>query len=584
MSQPPCPDAEMYLAVLSHLPDATVVVDTAGALLFSNAAAQTLLPGGVAGLGAGLEGSGDTSGYQVFDGQNRALAAAELPLNRVLAGQCLQNEEFLLVVNATACTRWIAVTGKPLTGPGPVAALLTLHDISAAKQQQGHLQQGFHDTLTGLPNRDLFMDRLGHALARALGQPQVLMALLLIDLDRFQVINDNLGHQVGDELLVEIAAQLRSQLSPGTTIARLGIGEFAVLLEDIATSSTAIDLAEQIQAIIAQPLLRQQQEVSVKASIGIALGPAAYKHAGDWLRDADAASRQIKDSPTQTWHVFDNFLQVQQDLRLRTEIDLRQALMGDELRLHYQPIVTLNNEEICGFEALVRWQHPTRGLLPPGEFIHIAEATGLIIPLGWWVLAEACRQMQAWTLAFPAMANFTVSVNMSSKQFSQQNLVEKIQQILAETGFAASRLKIEMTESVLIDHSDSIIATLKQIKALGIKLLVDDFGTGYSSLSYLHRFPFDCLKIDRSFIENADQDFEKLEILQSVVRLAWNLGLDVVAEGVETPRHHAQLKALRCELGQGYLFSRPLAPVAIEAMMAEKIAQRLAPASATPAP
>jgi EAL domain-containing protein (putative c-di-GMP-specific phosphodiesterase class I) len=282
--------------------------------------------------------------------------------------------------------------------------------------------------------------------------------------------------------------------------------------------------------------------------------------------------------------VFDNSLQVKQDLRLQTEIDLRQALERGELRLHYQPIVTISNEEICGFEALVRWQHPTRGLLMPGEFIHIAEATGLIIPLGRWVMAEACRQMHLWTTTYPAMAEFTVSVNMSSKQFSQQHLVAQIQQILEETGFSPHRLKIEITEGVLIDHSDSIIETLEQLKAMGIKLLVDDFGTGYSSLSYLHRFPFDCLKIDRSFIENADQDFEKLEILQSVVRLAWNLGLDVVAEGVETHRHHAQLKALRCELGQGYLFSRPLPPDAIEAMMAEKVAQSLSSASVRQTP
>ena len=570
MSQPPCPAAEMYLAALSHLPDAVIIVDAAGELLFANAAAEALLPGDLAGLG----GSGEPSGYQLLDRYQHPLAKTDLPLSRVLDGQCLQDEELLLMVNAPPSTHWVAVTGKPLSGPAPAAALLTLRNISAAKQQEVSLiQQAFHDTLTGLPNRDLFMDRLGHALARTHDQPEVLMALLYIDLDRFKVINDNLGHQVGDELLVKIAARLRSQLRPEATIARLGGDEFAVLLENIATSSTAIDLAEQIQAAIAEPLLLQQQEVYVDASIGIALGPAAYKTAGDWLRDADAAMYQIKDNPSQHWHVFDSSLQVQQDLRLRTEIELRQALMGNELRLHYQPIVTLNSEEICGFEALVRWQHPTRGLLMPGEFIHIAEATGLIIPLGWWVLAEACRQMQVWTLEFPAMADFTVSVNMSSKQFSQQNLVAKIQQILAETGFEANRLKIEITEGVLIDHSDSIIATLEQIKALGIKLLVDDFGTGYSSLSYLHRFPFDCLKIDRSFIENADQDFEKLEILQSVVRLAWNLGLDVVAEGVETPRHHAQLKALRCELGQGYLFSRPLAPAAIEAMMAEKTAQ-----------
>ncbi|WP_196358130.1 putative bifunctional diguanylate cyclase/phosphodiesterase [Nodosilinea nodulosa] len=583
MSQPPCPDAkidaELYLAALNHLPDAVIVVDAAGALLFTNTAAEALLPGGIAGLG----GQGKSSAYQVLDCQHRPLAAADLPLGRVLGGQHVQAEELVLVISSPPCTRWVTVTGEPLSTVGGAAALLTLRDISGAKQHEDSLlKQAFHDLLTGLPNRYLLMDRLSYALARAQDHPQVSMALLLIDLDRFKAINDNLGHQAGDNLLVEVGTRLRSQLCPNTTLARLGGDEFAILLEDVASSSAAVDLAEQIHAAIAQPFFLNHQEVYLDASIGIALGPAAYESAGDWLRDADIALCQIKSNPDQAWHVFDSSLQVQQDLRLQTEIDLRQALICNELRLHYQPIVTLNNEEICGFEALVRWQHPTRGLLMPGEFIHIAEATGLIIPLGWWVLAEACRQMHLWTTEFPAMANFTVSVNMSSKQFSQPNLVERIQEILAETGFTANRLKIEITEGVLIDHSDSIIATLAQIKALGIKLLVDDFGTGYSSLSYLHRFPFDCLKIDRSFIENADQDFEKLEILQSVVRLAWNLGLDVVAEGVETSRHHAQLKALRCELGQGFLFSRPLSPAAIEAMMAKKNASSLDPTAEPP--
>ncbi|MEA5450366.1 EAL domain-containing protein [Leptolyngbya sp. CCNP1308] len=565
MSQPSCPDAAMYRAVLSALPDAVVVVDPAGVLLFRNAAAEALLPGGIAGLG----GSGDPSDYQVLDQQYRPLAPPNLPLGRVLAGQSLHDEELILAVGSPPKTRWVVCSGGPWAGAG--GALLTLRDISAAKQQEASLlQQAFYDPLTGLPNRHLFMDRLGQALARAHADSQPTMALLVIDLERFKIINDNLGHQVGDEMLIELGVRLLSQSRPEYTVARLGGDEFAILVEDLNSRASAIDLAEKIYAIVQQPFLLQQQQVYVSANIGVALGPAAYQSAADWLRDADIAMYQVKAGPDQGWHVFDSSLRVQQDLRVQTEIDLRQAIDRGELRLHYQPIVTISNEEICGFEALVRWQHPTRGLLPPSEFIHIAEASGLIIPLGWWVLAEACRQMQVWTEQYPAMAEFTVSVNMSSKQFSQQHIVERIQQILDDTGFGANRLKIELTEGVLIDHSDSIIATLEQIKALGIKLLVDDFGTGYSSLSYLHRFPFDCLKIDRSFIENADQDFEKLEILQSVVRLAWNLGLDVVAEGVETPRHHAQLKALRCELGQGYLFSRPLSPAAVEAMMTKK--------------
>lgn len=566
MSQPSCPDAAIYRAVLSALPDAVVVVDPAGVLLFCNGAAEALLPGGIAGIGGS---GGDPPNYQILDRQYRPLATPDLPLPRVLAGQPLHDEELILAVGSPPKTRWVACSGGLWGGEG--AALLTLRDISAAKQQEASLlQQAFYDPLTGLPNRHLFMDRLGHALARAHDDPQTIMALLVINLERFKIINDNLGHQAGDEILIELGARLQALTRPEYTMARLGGDEFAILIEDLDSRASAVALAEKIDSVLQQPFLLQQQQVYISAGIGVALGPAAYQNAADWLRDADIAMHQVKARPDQGWHVFDSSLRVQQDLRVQTEIDLRQALDCGELRLHYQPIVTISNEEICGFEALVRWQHPTRGLLLPGEFIHIAEASGLIIPLGWWVLAEACRQMQVWTEQYPAMAEFTVSVNMSSKQFSQPHIVERIQTILDNTGFVAYRLKIELTEGVLIDHSDSIIATLEQIKALGIKLLVDDFGTGYSSLSYLHRFPFDCLKIDRSFIENADQDFEKLEILQSVVRLAWNLGLDVVAEGVETPRHHAQLKALRCELGQGYLFSRPLSPTAVEAMMAEK--------------
>ncbi len=576
MPQPSSPDPEMYLAVLSHLPEAVIVVDQAGTPVFCNAAAESLLPGGIAGLGQ----TSETAAYQLLDCHQQPLATPALPLSRVLAGQHLHNEELLLAVGSPVHTRWVAVTTCPYAGPGPGTALLTLRDISCTKHREAELlTQGLYDARTGLPNRQLLMDRVGHALARAQSHPHGLMALLLIDVNMAELSDSAQAADLADNLPTELGARLRAEVGPQATVARLDGNQFVILLEDMATGSTAIDLAEQVHAAVTQPFLPQQ--VQVDASIGIALGPGNYQNANDWLHDADVALAQIKTCPSQSWQMFDNSLWMQQDLKLQTEIDLRQAIERGELRLHYQPIVTINNQEICGFEALVRWQHPTRGLLLPEAFIHIAETTGLIIPLGGWVLAEACRQMQAWTEQYPAMAAFTVSVNMSSKQFSQPDLVTEIQRILSETGFPAHRLKIEMTEGVLIDHSDSIIAILEQIKAMGIKLLVDDFGTGYSSLSYLHRFPFDCLKIDRSFIENADRDFEKLEILQSVVRLAWNLGLDVVAEGIETPRHHAQLKALRCELGQGYLFSRPLAPDAVEAMITGKIAQALDSATAT---
>jgi EAL domain-containing protein (putative c-di-GMP-specific phosphodiesterase class I)/GGDEF domain-containing protein len=586
--------AEMYLATLDALADGVIVADATGQAMFCNAIAQALLPGGIGGLGPAPQGLS----YRILAGDHRPLAAAELPLTRLLAGHSLQQEALIVAIDHHSPaadakdsdvqdTRAIdhgptyhpvLCNGRPLVALGAGVVLITLQPrpIGLSPLDDGP-GQPLYNPRTGLPNPPLLMDRLSHALARGNHHTPTLMALLVIHLENPAAGGERWAPS-SDGLLVEVAARLQRQAPDGATITTLGTDEFVVLLESVATSTSAIDLAEQMRQAIQQPLELPSQgdrpasvPLTLDARLGIALGPGLYQSAADWLRDAQAAADHLKSSPNQQhWHVSENTLRANPDLRLQTEIDLRRAINRGELRLHYQPIVTINTQVISGFEALVRWQHPTRGLLLPGEFIHIAEATGLIIPLGWWVLTEACRQMQAWTTQYPAMADFTVSVNMSSKQFAQPHLVESIQQILAETGFSAHRLKIEITEGVLIDHSHSIIATLEQLKALGIKLLVDDFGTGYSSLSYLHRFPFDCLKIDRSFIENADQDFEKLEILQSVVRLAWNLGLDVVAEGIETPRHHAQLKALRCELGQGYLFSRPLAPEGVEIMMLEK--------------
>jgi EAL domain-containing protein (putative c-di-GMP-specific phosphodiesterase class I) len=260
------------------------------------------------------------------------------------------------------------------------------------------------------------------------------------------------------------------------------------------------------------------------------------------------------------------------DDSLYLEIALKKALERQEMFLEYQPIFQVRTKAVIGLESLVRWQHPEKGVLPPGQFISLAEKTGLIIPLGWWVLEESCRQLKAWQAVTPLAQNMFVSVNMSSKQFSQKDVPERIQQIIEEIGLDPKCLKLEITESVLIDHSATIVETLQAIRALGIKLSIDDFGTGYSSLSYLHRFPFDTLKIDRSFIDNADADFEKLEILQSVVRLAWNLGLEVVAEGIETQKHFAQIKALRCESGQGFLFSKPLSTTLMEKLILEQAA------------
>ncbi len=559
--------SQINLEVLNSLPDAIVVVNQQGQPLYLNLQARDFLLDHLDHLWR----VGEASNWQVLDGQGRSLREDQLPLGRILRGDCLENEEFILVDTRSPSDRlWIALSGGPCQGRGEAAGVVSVRNISVRKQQEARLHhQALHDQLTGLPNRIFFIDRVNQILAQ--GRPDQSMAVLFMDLDRFKEVNDNLGHRVGNELLTHLGERLQRQVTMAHTIARLGGDEFAILLENLSGPAMAMTIAEQLREAIIQPFLLHHYEVYIDASIGIALGPTQYQNAEDWLRDADAAMYQIKDLPDRHWHVFDSSLQIQRSQRMQSEMELRQALAKEELCLHYQPIVTISTQSIIGFEALVRWQHPTRGLLMPGEFIATAEATGLIIPLGWWVLEEACRQMQAWSLLYPSMANLTMSVNMSSKQFSQQNLVEKVKDILAKTKFSPRRLALEVTEGVLINHSESIMAILEELRAMGIRLAVDDFGTGYSSLSYLHRFPFDCLKIDRSFIENADQDFEKLEILQSVVRLAWNLGLDVVAEGVETQRHYAQLRALRCESGQGYLFSKPLSPKGIEALVTQDL-------------
>ncbi|XGB43168.1 MAG: EAL domain-containing protein [Nodosilinea sp. LVE1205-7] len=551
------------LEILNGLPDAIVVVNQQAQPLYLNRQAKNFLLNHLDRLWRSEAGSE----WQVLDGQGRSLREDQLPLRRILRGDCLENEELILLDSRSSQDPlWIALSGGPCEHGGDVAGVLSVRNISIRKKQEASLHhQALHDQLTGLPNRIFFIDQVNQILAQK--RPDHSMAVLFMDLDRFKEVNDNLGHRVGNELLTQLGERLQCQVTMAHTIARLGGDEFAILLENLSGAGMAMTIAEQLREAIIQPFLLHQYEVYIDASIGIALGPTQYQNAEDWLRDADAAMYQIKDLPDRHWHIFDSSLQIQRSQRMQSEMELRQALAKAELRLHYQPIVTISTQSIIGFEALVRWQHPTRGLLMPGEFITTAEATGLIIPLGWWVLEEACRQMQAWSLLYPAMANLTMSVNMSSKQFSQQNLVEKVRDILMRTEFSPHRLALEVTEGVLINHSESIMAILEQLRAMGIRLAVDDFGTGYSSLSYLHRFPFDCLKIDLSFIENADQDFEKLEILQSVVRLAWNLGLDVVAEGVETQRHYAQLKALRCESGQGYLFSEPLSPQGIEALL-----------------
>ncbi|MBF2025454.1 MAG: EAL domain-containing protein [Oscillatoriales cyanobacterium C42_A2020_001] len=485
----------------------------------------------------------------------------DLPLERSIRGEEVTDVEMFVRHAQAPDGIWVTVTGRPLKDKNgtPKGGVIVCRDISERKRvEEQLLHDALHDGLTGLANRALFIDRLEQAIARSKQQQDYLFAVLFLDLDRFKVINDSLGHMVGDQLLIAISRRLEASLRRTDLIARLGGDEFAILLEEIQDSQYAAQIAERLQKELTLPFKLGRHEIFASTSVGIALSTTGYEQPQDLLRDADTAMFHAKGKGKAQYQIFDTAMHVRAVTLLQLETDLRRALERHEFHLHYQPIVSLKNQQITGFEALVRWHHPERGLIAPGEFIPVAEETGLIIPLGDWVLQEACQQMRQWQQEFPSAHTLTINVNISSKQFAQPNFTTQIQQILQETGLAADSLKLEITESILMDNVESTTASLLQLQALGIQLSMDDFGTGYSSLSYLNRFPVSTLKIDRSFIQSVDTDSEKLEIIRTVVMLARSLGMDAVAEGVETAEQLAHLKELQCESGQGYFFSKPL--------------------------
>ncbi|MDB9512615.1 EAL domain-containing protein [Kamptonema animale CS-326] len=453
----------------------------------------------------------------------------------------------------------------------------TVEDITVRKlAEEKLLHDALHDTLTGLPNRALFMDRLGHAIELGKRRPEILFAVLFIDLDRFKVVNDSLGHLVGDQLLIAIAQRLKICLRTGDTVARLGGDEFAILLENIKDASDATIIAERVQNELAAPFNLNAHKIFSSASIGIVCSglaplrdgeattlphvqcPILYDRPEDLLRDADAAMYHAKAQGKARHEVFDMSMHTRAVALLELENDLRRAVERQEFQLYYQPIVSLVNGKISGFEVLLRWQHPQRGLVTPAEFIRVAEETRLIVPIGWWMLRSACRQMYQWQQDFPADPPLTISVNLSNQQFTQPDLIDQIRKILLETELDPRSLKLEITESVIMDNAESAAALLLQLRALEIQLYIDDFGTGYSSLSRLHSFPTDALKIDRAFVSRMADDEGNEAIVQTILILAGHLGMDVIAEGVETAEQLAQLRALQCEYGQGYFFSKPV--------------------------
>ncbi len=473
-------------------------------------------------------------------------------------GSLFKNEHRLM--HQDGSYRWVLARGlaaRDVSGSvyRIAGAITDITDSKGVEQQLLH--NAFHDVLTGLPNRALFMDRLKRSLNRAKHRPDYLFAALFLDLDRFKVINDSLGHQVGDELLIGIARRLEKCMRPGDMIARLGGDEFAVIIDNLKSTDDATQAAERLHQEISVPYMLSGREVYASASIGIALSHAHHDTAEDFLRAADTAMYHAKNRGRGCVELFDTEMHARAVGQLQVETDLRRALQREEFRTFYQPIVATDTRQVRGFEALVRWEHPEQGLVSPVKFMPVAEETGLVIPIDQWVLREACTQLRLWQQEFPMNPLLSVSVNLSGKQFAHPDLCEKVRKILDETGVIPLSIKLEITESSLVENPDAAAQILRQLKELGVRISLDDFGTGYSSLSYLHRFPIDVLKIDRSFV-NRMSVAKNSEIVRTIITLAINLGMEVIAEGVETEEQVAQLASMRCDYVQGYLFSQPI--------------------------
>ena len=480
---------------------------------------------------------------------------------------------------------WVVIGGAPLMDSegNLIGSMGVLTDITERKHAEERLMHdALHDGLTGLANRTLFMDHLRATIERGRRNKKP-FAVLYLDFDRFKVINDSLGHAEGDKLLKFIARRLENCIRTGDIVARLGGDEFVILLHELADTAEALLVAERIQSDLKLSFDLGGREIFTSTSIGIALSTSGHSRAEDMLRDADIAMYYAKAKGKAQYQIFDESMLHKASKKLQIETEMRLALAHNDFRMFYQPIVSLSTGALFGFESLLRWEHRERGLIAPDEFIPIAEETGMILKLGAWAIEQSCRQLQVWQQTEPKAEGLTISVNLSSKEFLQLDLVEKIASTLKATKLDPRFLKIEITESHIMENSELAVKIINQLRGLGIEMSLDDFGTGYSSLSYLHRLPVTFLKIDRSFVTRMTESGENREIVLTIVRLAQNLKMNVIAEGIETMEQFTELSDMGCDYGQGYLFSPPLDAEGARQFIAEKgVSKSIAPAIQSP--
>ncbi|MEZ5346649.1 MAG: bifunctional diguanylate cyclase/phosphodiesterase [Pyrinomonadaceae bacterium] len=436
------------------------------------------------------------------------------------------------------------------------------------RTKERYRYEAFHDSLTKLPNRKKFLDKMGQWLKQSHQDINFSFTVLSLDLNRFKTINESLGHSLGDTLILKVAERLQSSIRQKDVVARFGGDEFGIILNNVSKTDDVVACVELIIKNLAQPFKIGSREIFTSVSVGIAVSHRDYQKGEDILRDADIAMYHAKSSE-QSFVVFDPSMHTRAVTLLQIETDLRHAIERDEFITYYQPIISLKSMKLIGFESLIRWNHPVRGLVPPGDFIPVTEVTNLIVPITLWILRKSCTQMVEWKRKYPSHADMMISVNLSGKHFAQPDLVKQVKDILRDTNMDPRFLKLELTESAIMENAETAIFMLKRLRDIGVQLSIDDFGTGYSSLSYLHRFPINTLKVDRSFVGSMEEGSENGEIVRTIIALAKALNLSVIAEGIESVHQLHQLRVLNCEYGQGFLFSRPVPEGEAEGLIRE---------------